>query len=326
MESVTMKHVWKARKRIRGLLAPTPLLPSQELSRLTGSPVYLKLEQMQPSASFKLRGATNMIASLPDKSRQKGIVTFSTGNHGFAVAMAANELGIRAVVCVSERVPEAKISALRVSGAELHIEGDGQDEAGDVARRLEMEEGLTLIPPFDHPEIIAGQGTMGLEILEELPDVNAVLAGLSGGGLLSGLGLALKKTDPAIQVIGISVEKGAAMNDSIRAGKPVQISEYPTLADSLLGGIGLDNIYTFSMVKQYVDQRLSISEESIAKGMAFLYEKHRLVVEGAAAVGVGALLDGSFQPDGPTVLVITGNSISAAEHYQSVRPFLQDRT
>lgn len=323
MTKMTVKDVWKARKRIRTSLRPTPLTYSPALSKHTGAPVYLKLEQMQATGSFKLRGATNMIASLSKNEQQNGVVTFSTGNHGFAVAYAANQLGIRAVVCVSKRVPKAKIDALRESGAKLHIEGESQDEAANVCLRLQKEEGLTVIPPFDHQDIIAGQGTIGLEILDDLPEVETVLTGLSGGGLLSGIGLALKETDPGIQVIGVSVKKGAAMDDSIKAGKPVSVPEHPTYADSLLGGIGLDNQYTLPMVTRYLDQRLRLSEEAIARGMAFLYEHHRFVVEGAAAVGAGALLERRIQPQGPAVVVVTGNSIDALSHYEAVKPYLK---
>ncbi|WP_158737069.1 hydroxyectoine utilization dehydratase EutB [Alteribacillus sp. YIM 98480] len=323
MKQITVKDIWKAKKRIRTTLEPTPLTYSKNLSKHTGVPIYLKLEQLQPTGSFKLRGASTMIASLTKDEQQNGVVTFSTGNHGFAVAYAAVNLGIKAVVCVSKNVPQEKINALQESGAELHIEGESQDEAADVCLRLQKEKGFTLIPPFDHPDIIAGQGTIGLEILEDLPEVETVLSGLSGGGLLSGIGLALKETDPDIQVIGLSVEKGAAMDDSIKAGKPVAVPEHPTYADSLLGGIGMQNRYTLPMISRYIDQRLRLSEEEIARGMAFLYENHRFIVEGAAAVGAAALLEKHVQPKGPAVVVVTGNSISADSHYKAVKPYLK---
>ncbi|MGY4688287.1 hydroxyectoine utilization dehydratase EutB [Salibacterium sp. K-3] len=322
MELMTLRDVWMAKKRIRQALPPTPLIPSPVLSEKTGVPVYLKLEQMQPTGAFKLRGAFHMVSSLPPEDKKRGVITFSTGNHGFATAYAAAQTGIEAVVCVSRQVPEAKIRALQASGAELHIEGESQDEAAEVCARLQQEKGYILIPPFDHPAIIAGQGTIGLEILEELPEVQTVTAGLSGGGLLSGIGLALKETDPSIQITGLSVKQGAAMDDSIRAGRPVEAPEHPTYADSLLGGIGSANRYTMPLITRYIDERLRLSEESIARGMAFLYETHRFVVEGAAAVGVSALLDGSVKPKGPAVAVITGNNIGVQEHHQAVSPYL----
>lgn len=319
---MNLRDIWKARSVIKRELPPTPLMHSAELSTFAGVPVYLKLEQLQPSGSFKLRGATYMISSLTNAQKEKGVVTFSTGNHGFAVARSAAAQSIRAVICVAETVTRAKIEALEQSGAELRIEGKSQDEAGKISAELVQTEGLTLIPPFDHPSIIAGQGTMGLELLEELPDISAVIAGLSGGGLLSGLGLAMKETDPAIEVHGATISRGAAMQESLRAGHPVEVEETPTLADSLLGGIGLDNQYTMKMIERYTDIRCAVSEEAIARAMAFLYKKHRLIVEGGAAVGVSALLEQIIKPDGPTVVIITGNSIDPAIHYETVTPYL----
>ncbi|SFQ04764.1 hydroxyectoine utilization dehydratase EutB [Salibacterium halotolerans] len=325
MTTITVRDIWTARNRIRQTLPPTPLILSPVLSEKTRVPVYLKLEQMQPTGAFKLRGAINRITSLPPEEKRRGVITFSTGNHGFATAYAAAQAGIQAVVCVSKNVPQTKIDALEGAGAELHMEGQSQDEAADVCARLQEEKGYVLIPPFDHPDIIAGQGTIGLEILDELPDVQTVAAGLSGGGLLSGIGLALKGADPSIQIAGLSVKKGAAMDDSIQAGKPIASLEHPTYADSLLGGIGAANRYTLPMVKQYVDERIRLSEESIARGMAFLYETHRFVVEGAAAVGVSALLDGAVKPKGPAVAVVTGNNVGIQEHQQAVLPWLSKR-
>ncbi|MFD2707144.1 hydroxyectoine utilization dehydratase EutB [Salibacterium lacus] len=325
MKTITVRDVWIAKKRIQQTLPPTPLIPSPVLSEKTGVPVYLKLEQMQPTGAFKLRGAVNMITSLPSEEKKRGVVTFSTGNHGFATAYAAAQAGMKAVVCVSKHVPEAKIHALEVAGAELHIEGESQDDAAKVCARLQEQKGYVLIPPFDHPAVIAGQGTIGLEILEELPEIQTVAAGLSGGGLLSGIGLVMKEADPAVQVAGLSVKKGAAMDDSIQAGRPVVSPEHPTHADSLLGGIGSANRYTMPLVTQYVDKRIRLSEESIARGMAFLYETHRFVVEGAAAVGVSALLDGTVKPAGPAVAVVTGNNVGIQEHRQAVLPWLSNQ-
>ncbi|WP_054636300.1 hydroxyectoine utilization dehydratase EutB [Thalassobacillus sp. C254] len=322
MKDLTVRHVWEAKERIQSTVSSTPLLYSLPLSKRLDVPVFLKLEQLHPTGSFKLRGATNMINNLSEEEKATGVTTFSTGNHGFAVAFAASRLGLRAVICISENVPSSKVEALKESGAELHIEGKGQDDAEAACYRLRDEEGLTVIPPFDHPDIIAGQGTIGLEILEELPQVTTVMGGLSGGGLLSGVGMVMKEAAPDTQVIGLCVEKGAAMDESLLAGKPVVIPEHPTYADSLLGGIGQKNKYTYRCVKQYVDQRCRLPEEIIAKGMAYLYEKHRLVVEGAAAVGVGALLAGTVQPTGPTVILVTGNNVGVKDHYKAVHPYI----
>ncbi|RKJ17398.1 pyridoxal-phosphate dependent enzyme, partial [Butyricicoccus sp. 1XD8-22] len=217
-----------------------------------GAEIYLKYEHIHDSGAFKMRGAVNAIYQLTEEQKKHGVTTFSTGNHGFAVALAAKKLGIRAVICVSKHVPQAKIERIKGLGAELEIYGDGQDDAEQRCYELQKEQGLTLIPPFDHPSVISGQGTIALEILEDLPSVHSVIGGLSGGGLLSGVGLVMKNTNPSIQVFGVSMEKGAAMYESLKAGKPVVVSEHETLADSLLGGIGDENKYTFSMVNQYV--------------------------------------------------------------------------
>ncbi|QDI91444.1 hydroxyectoine utilization dehydratase EutB [Salicibibacter halophilus] len=317
-----MRSIWKARKRLREHLDKTPLIPSPILSEKSGVPVYLKLETMQPSRSFKLRGAFNFLSALKEEEKRRGVSAFSTGNHGLAVAHAANQMNMSARIFVSESVTEAKKEALRDSGAELVVTGKSQDEAGEACQKQSREEGLTIVPPFDHPEIIAGQGTIALELLEDLPEVGTVVAGLSGGGLLAGIGEAIKHTDPAINVTGISVEKGAAMDESIAAGKPIEIPEHPTYADSLLGGIGLDNQYTYPAIQKYVDTRKRLAEPDIAKGMAFLFEHHHLVAEGAAAVGVGALLNGTIQPKGPAVVVVTGAGIDVKSHQEIVGHYL----
>ncbi|WP_246516457.1 hydroxyectoine utilization dehydratase EutB [Salicibibacter cibarius] len=317
-----MRSVWKARKRLHEHLDKTPLIKSHALSEKSGVPVYLKLETMQPSRSFKLRGAFNFLSVLNKEEKERGVSAFSTGNHGLAVAYAAKQMNIRAMIFVSESVTETKKEALRGSGAELVVIGKSQDEAGAACQKQSRTKGLTIVPPFDHPEIIAGQGTIGLELLEDIPEMEAVVAGLSGGGLLAGIGEAVKHTDPAINVTGISVEKGAAMDESIKVGKPVEIPEHPTYADSLLGGIGLDNQYTFSAIQKYVDTRTRLAETDIAKGMGFLFEHHHLVVEGAAAVGVGALLNGAIRPKGPTAIVVTGAGIDVKSHQEIVGPYL----
>ncbi|AXF56698.1 hydroxyectoine utilization dehydratase EutB [Salicibibacter kimchii] len=317
-----IRSIWKARKRLRIHLDKTPLIASPVLSEKIGVPVYLKLETMQPSRSFKLRGAFNFLSSLNEKDKNCGVSAFSTGNHGLAVAYAANRMDMRAKIFVSESVPEAKKEALRDSGAALVVTGKSQDESGEACQKQSRKEGLTIVPPFDHLEIIAGQGTIALELLDDLPELETVVAGLSGGGLLAGIGKAIKHTDPAINVTGISVEKGAAMEESIAAGKPIEIPEHPTYADSLLGGIGVDNQYTFPAIQQYVDTRKRLAEPDIAKGMAFLFEHHHLIAEGAAAVGVGALLNGTIRPKGPTAIVVTGAGIDVKSHQEIVAPYL----
>ncbi|WP_068674820.1 pyridoxal-phosphate dependent enzyme [Oceanobacillus sp. Castelsardo] len=306
---ITLQNVWDAKRRITPFSKRTPLIYSESLSGFTGKNVYLKLENLNTTNSFKIRGAANKILSLTEIEKLRGITTFSTGNFGFSVAYIAKKLGIRAVICISNRVPHAKVENLKNLSAEIKIVGDSQDDAERYSYQLEKEQGLTVIHPFDDAKVIAGQGTIGLETLEELPEVDTVLAGLSGGGLHSGLGVALKKTKPEIRLIGLSTANGAAMFESIKAGKPISVEEKDTLADSLLGGIGLQNKYTFQMVRKYVDDIQLLQEEEFKDGMMFMLKEHRMIIEGAAASGIGAILNKRVNLGTNMVIVVTGSSV-----------------
>lgn len=310
-DAPAFRDIFRARRTIAPLVRRTPLLPSPALKERLGVAVYLKAETLQETGSFKVRGAANKILNLEEEARRQGVVTASTGNHGRAVAYVAGELGIPAVVCLSERVPAAKVEALQRLGAELVIEGEGQDEAVARAESLRETRCLTLVHPFDDPLVIAGQGTIGLELLEDLPEQGTVLVPLSGGGLIAGIALTLKSVSPQTRVIGVSMERSPVMYHSLQAGKPVVLPEEETLADSLLGGIGLDNRYTFRLVRQYVDDVLLVSEAEIAAGMRFLLEEAHLVAEGAGAVAVAALLSGRL-PDlrGSVTAIISGGNLS----------------
>jgi threonine dehydratase len=211
-------------------------------------------------------------------------------------------------------VPPNKVQAIRDLGAEVCIIGRSQDDAQREAERIAREQGAALLPPFDHPAIIAGQGTLGLEIIEQVPDVAQVLVPLSGGGLFAGVALALKSANPNIRLHGISMQRGAAMHASLQAGQPMEVEELPTLADSLGGGIGLDNQYTFAMTRHLCDQVHLLDEASIANGIRHAYFQERQVVEGAAAVGIGALLDGLIEPRGPIVVVVSGRNVDLEQH------------
>jgi len=286
-----IQKIWEARKQIQPFISSTPLIHSSPFSEKADSNVYLKLENLQKTGSFKVRGAANKILHLTEEEKRCGVATFSTGNHGLAVAYVAQKLGIQSTICISNRVPKAKVDALKKSGAQIRIIGDSQDDAEKYCYELEEKYGMTVVKPFDDHDIIAGQGTVGLEILEEVPDLEALLVPLSGGGLLAGTALAIKSVLPSIHVIGVSMERSPVMYESIQAGNPVVLKEQPTLADSLLGGIGLDNEYTFHIIKEYVDDFLLVSEEEIAEGMGFMMDAHRMAVEGAAAVGMAAILN-----------------------------------
>lgn len=290
----------------------SPLVPAA-LSGRIGVDVLLKLECLQPTGAFKLRGATNALSRLIGDEARRGVVCCSTGNHGRAVAFAANARGIPATVCLSSLVPQVKVDAVAALGARVVRHGASQDEAQVMADRLAAEEGLVALPPFDHPHIVAGQGTIGLELLEDRPDLGTVLVPLSGGGLLAGIAVAIKALKPSVRVIGISMERGAAMAASLRAGHPVEVAELPTLADSLGGGIGLGNRHTFGPCRDLVDEVILLSEAEIYHGMRWMLLEERMVVEGAAAVGAAALLAGKVRPRGPVALIISGQNVDMAQ-------------
>jgi threonine dehydratase len=316
--TVQIEHIRAARERIAGKVERTPCVMSQSLSDRTGSPVHLKLEHHQTTGAFKLRGASNAVAALSAEEKSRGVVAASTGNHGRALAHAAKLEGMRAVICMSRLVPQNKLDAIRRLGADIRIVGDSQDDAQQEVDRLVAEEGLIMLPPFDHPDIIAGQGTLGLEIMEQVPDAAVVLVPLSGGGLAAGVAAGVKGVSPSTKVIGISMARGAAMKASLDAGHPVKVEELPTLADSLGGGIGLDNRLTFAMCRDLLDDVILLSEDEIAAGIRHAYEQEREIVEGAGAVGIGALLAGKVSVSGPTVLILSGRNIDMGLHRRIV--------
>lgn len=316
--TVTLHDIERARERIAGRILATPTVPSPALSERIGAPVYLKLEHRQATGSFKLRGASNAVASMSAEEKGRGVVAASTGNHGRALAHAAKLEGMRAVICMSTLVPANKVEEIGRLGAEIRIVGKSQDNAQTEAERLASEEGLVMVPPFDHSAVIAGQGTLGLEMLEVVPDTSTVLVQLSGGGLASGIAAAVKAVSPKTKVIGVSMTRGAAMKASLDAGRPVSVEELPTLADSLGGGIGLDNRLTFAMCRDLLDDVVLLSEEEIAAGIRHAYEVEREVVEGAGAVGIAALLAGKVAVEGPVVILMSGRNIDMALHRQIV--------
>jgi threonine dehydratase len=303
-----LADVLQARKRIAGIASLTPLVSSEHLSRVTGCEVLLKLETVQPTGAFKIRGAANAIAQLSSEERDKGVICCSTGNHGRAVARAARSFGCRATICLSELVPPNKIAAIEALGARVCRGGKSQDDAQRNVDALIAEEGVIEIPPFDHEAIIAGQGTIALELFEERPDINTIIVPLSGGGLIGGIALAAKKINPSIRIIGVSMDRGAAMHESLNAGRPVEVTEVASLADSLGGGIGLANRFTFELCRRFVDETVLLSESEIYRGMRSLFLADGVVAEGGGAVGSAALLAGKIRPAGPTAVVISGRN------------------
>lgn len=306
--TVTPADIRRARDRIRGRADATPLIPSPFLTAQTGQEVLYKMELMQPIGAFKLRGALNAVMALPEGT--PGVTCCSTGNHGRGVAYAAAERGLGAVVCMSSLVPEAKVAGIRALGAQVRICGTSQDEAQIESARLVAEEGLVDISPFDDPDVIAGQGTIGLEIMEARPDLDTLLVPLSGGGLAAGVALAAKSVKPEVKVIGITMDRGAAMHLSLKAGHPVAVEEVPSLADSLGGGIGADNRHSFALCREHLDATVLVTEEEIRDALQVVFYEDRLVAEGASVVGIAALLAGKLPaPNGPVATILTGRNL-----------------
>lgn len=311
IHDLPVMEIWKARKRIEHFIKRTPLIYSKSISDLSELPCYLKLENLQEINAFKIRGAANKILSLTEQEKKMGVTTFSTGNHGLAVAYIAKKLGIEATICMSENVPQVKVQAIKELGATIKAIGSNQDDAEEYSFKLQREKGLTVVKPFDDPLVIAGQGTIALELLEDLPDVSNVIVPVSGGGIISGIGVLLKKINPAIHIIGVSQNQAPVMVKSLEAGKPIRLEEKETLADSLLGGIGDHNQYTFHMVQKYVDDIQLISEDEMAQAIVMMLKSHRMLIEGASAAGIAEVIKNkdTKRYKGKTAIIITGSNI-----------------
>ncbi len=315
---ITLSDIEQASARIVASVHQTPLVHSTALSEQTGGAVFLKLEHQQLTGSFKLRGATNAILNLTKQQRADGVVGVSTGNHGRGLAYAASLAGIRCVICMSNLVPQNKIDGIRSHGAEVRIVGRSQDDAQVEVDRLVAEQNMTMLPPFDHFDIIAGQGTLGLELQQQLPDIEAVIVPVSGGGLIAGVATALKAFNPSIRVIGVSMQRGAAMYTSLQAGHPVMVAELPSLADALGGGIGLDNQYTFAMAGELIDEFVLVSETEIDEAIRYAYWNEKQILEGSGSVGIAALLAGKVKATGPLAVIASGGNIDMDLHYRII--------
>jgi threonine dehydratase len=316
--AVTLVEIEAARWRILDHVLRTPTAPSPSLAARCGAPVFLKHEQRQTTGSFKLRGASNALATLAAEAKARGVAAASTGNHGRALAHAAAREGVRCVVCMSALVPANKVEEIRALGAEIRIVGRSQDDAQVEVDRLVREQGYATVPPFDDPAVIAGQGTIGIEIVEDVPDVELVLVPLSGGGLAAGVAAAVTALRPAARVVGVSMARGAAMQASLAAGHPVLVEELPTLADSLGGGIGLDNQHTFAMVRDHLDDVVLLTEAEIAAAIRHAYAVEREILEGAGAVAIAALLARKVAIRGPAVALLSGRNIDMELHRRVV--------
>ena len=289
MTPLTRRDLEAVRARIAAHIKHTPLLSSRQLSERTGYDVRLKAEMFQRVGSYKIRGPLNKFALLSDEEKRRGVVCSSAGNHAQGVALAANIHGIRAVVCMAANATPAKIAATRGYGAEVVLHGTIWDEANEKAQELVRTEGLTYVHPFDDEQLIAGQGTLGLEIVQDWPEVDAVVVPIGGGGLISGVAMAMKSHRPEIRVIGVESSDGPAMQRSVQAGR-LETIDCRTVIDGLrVRRVGAIN---FAIVQRFVDEIVALPDREIFDAMLWIMERCKLVVEGAAAAPVAALLHG----------------------------------
>ncbi|MBL8163757.1 MAG: threonine/serine dehydratase [Anaerolineae bacterium] len=302
---VTLADIQAARARIAPYLYPTPLEPVDGL----GAATWLKLENANRTHSFKARGALNALLALPPDALARGIVTASSGNHAQGLAYAAHVVGARARILMPTHTPQRKVNGARRYGADVLLFGANYDETEAEARRLERSEGMTFVSPYNDPFVVAGGGTVGLELLDALPGIRRVLVPAGGSGLISGIGIALKAHDPTIEVIGVCSVSTPALYNFIHGGQLPQI--WDTLAEALSGEIEAGSI-TFDLTRQVVDRVVLVAEETIAEAMRWLAYQAGWVVEGGGAVGVAALLSGALPTsDVPTAVVITGGNVDA---------------
>lgn len=304
-EAVTFDDVRAAQERIGDVSRVTPLWPSRVLSDLAGVPVGLKCENLQRTGSFKIRGAANILATVPEAAA--GVVAASAGNHAQGVALAASLRGIPATVLMPAEAPLAKRQATAGYGAEVVLVDGPLADAIAQARALAAARGLLFVPPFDHPAVVAGQGTAGVEIVEQQPEVETVLVPAGGGGLLAGVALAVKSLKPRARVIGVQTAAMPGIVESLRVGESRSMAARRTIADG--AGVAGPSDLTLGLIRRYVDDVVTVSEEQIARAVVFLIERARLVVEGAGALGVAALMSGAVQARGSTVVVLSGGNI-----------------
>jgi threonine dehydratase len=286
--SVTLSDIEDARALLRGVINPTPMVSDEKLSVQIGAKAFLKAESMQRAGSFKIRGAYNKIRRLSDAERSQGVITASAGNHAQGVALAARLNDTKATIVVPEFAPLTKIVATRAFGAEVILHGATFDEAVAYSRELEKERGFIYVHAFDDYHVIAGQGTIGLEIAEDLPEVNVIVVPIGGGGIISGIAIAAKSLMPAVRVVGVQASNVAPVNISLRAGEPVESGFEPTIADGI--AVKRPGAKTLPLIKKYVDEVVEVSEEEIALGIFHCVQNAHLVAEGAGAAGVAALL------------------------------------
>jgi threonine dehydratase len=337
---VTLQDVEEAQRLLEGIIARTPVETSRALGRQVGSDVYFKCENLQRAGSFKVRGAYVRMARLSLEERARGVVAASAGNHAQGVAVAAKSLGISARIYMPLGVALPKLAATRSHGAEVVLHGHNVDEALAEAQRYADETGAVFVHPFDNVDVVAGQGTIGLEILEQIPDVDTILMGVGGGGLLAGVAVAVKararELGREIRIIGVQAENAAAYPPSLAADALVPLKKVSTMADGI--AVGRPGQLPFSIIRELVDDVVTVSEDALARALIFLLERSKMVVEPAGAVGVAALMEGRIEHPGTTAVVLSGGNIdpmlmlkviqrglAAAGRFMTVRMMLDDR-
>jgi threonine dehydratase len=312
--AVTLKDIQNAQLSIEPYAKRTPLIKSEALSRLISANVYLKLENQQVTNSFKVRGVMNLLLHLTSEQKKQGVITTSAGNHGQALAFGAQQMGFQAKVVVPANTPKVKVDGIRKYGADLLLFGDSYAEAEKKAKELAQSEGRLYVSPYNHRYLVAGHGTAGLEILDELPQVDVVLVPVGGGGLIAGVSTAIKNLRPNVQVIGVQSEATPIMYESLKIGEivPAHRHKATTIAEGLAGSIEEGSI-TFSIAQKYVDEVLLVKEETISKAVYLLCTSDQQKVEGSGAAGVALLLEKSETFKGLTVaVVISGGNIDDA--------------
>ena len=301
---LTLEMIQQAQEALRGIARRTPLDPAPKL----GENIYIKAENLQLTGAFKLRGAYNKILSLTPEEAARGVIACSAGNHAQGIALSASRLGIRSVICMPAGAPISKVEATRAYGAEVVLVPGVYDDAAREAERLTKEHGYTFAHPFNDPYVIAGQGTIGLEILEQLPDVSQVVVPIGGGGLISGIAYAIKHLKPSCRVIGVQAEGAATMEQSIRQGRPVELGSVATIADGI--AVKRPGDLTFQLCREYVDEIVTVREDEIASAILALMEVQKTVAEGAGATPVAACMFKKVDTTaGKTVCVVSGGNV-----------------
>ncbi|GAB2524496.1 threonine ammonia-lyase [Microbacterium petrolearium] len=335
-----LAEIEAAAASLAGVIERTPLQPSQHLTEVLGHPVSLKLENLQRTGSFKVRGATYRLSRLTPEERARGVVAASAGNHAQGVALAARELGIHATIYMPLGVPVPKLLATRGYGAEVVLRGETVTEPLRLAAEHAERTGAVLIHPFDHRDIVTGQATLGLEVMDEAPDVETIVLGIGGGGLIAGVAAAAKARAAAagrtVRIVGVQSESAAPVPESLAAGRPVAVETRPTIADGIL--VARPGDVPFEIIRELVDEVVTVSDDDIARALLALLERAKVVVEPAGAVGVAAIMAGKVRAQGHTVAVLTGGNIdpllmqrviahglAASGRYMTVRVPLPDR-